>query len=126
VRAKRGSLPWYVGLTGKHNFRGEALGLHQVNHYNHALAGKVGVKPRIFLLAKETPGGRFAKPSHKSHRDVAFLETFIFGIALNRNPQLRNARNVKFLKTLVVPGIMNTPQRPPTLPERELKNALGL
>lgn len=126
VKAKRGSLPWYVGLTVKNDFYGEALGPHQVNHYNHALAGKTGVKPQLFLLAKETPQGRFAKPSCNSQRDIAFLETFMFGIAFKRNPKLRNARNMLFLRNLIVPTVVNTPQRPPTLPERAFKATLGL
>ncbi len=126
VRARRGELPWYIGLTTKRSFRLEALGNFQVNHYNQPLVSKVGVKPMIYFLAKETPGGRFAKPSKNSHKDIEFLETFMFGVALNRNPKLRNLKNTKFLKNLVVPGVINTPQRPPTNDERSLKQALGL
>lgn len=126
VKAKRGALPWYVGRTTKQNFRGEAFGAHQINHYNHALANKVGVKGQLFFLSKETPTGRFAKSSGNSHSDVEFLETLMFGVGLNRNHQLRNAKNTTFLKNLVVPGVLNSPQRPPTNPERALKMALGL
>ena len=126
VRAKRGALPWYVGLTTKRSFKLEAIGLHQVNHYNQAIAQKVGVKPQLYFLAKETPKRRFAKPSKNSHSDIEFLEMFMFGIALNRNGGLRNSKNTKHLKTLVVPGVINTPQRPPTKDERSLNAALGL
>ena len=126
VKAKRGTLPWYVGLTTKRTFRDEAIGAHQANHYNHAVVNKVGVRPLLFLLAKTTPGGRFAKPSGNSHKDVEFLETFMFGMALKRNPKLRNAKSTKFLKNLVVPGIINSPQRPPTKPEQTMKKAFGL
>jgi len=97
-----------------------------VNHYNQALSQKVGVKPLFFLLAKLTPLGRFAKPSGNSHKDVEFLETFMFGLALTRNKRLRNARNTRFLKNLVVPGVINSPQRPPTKSEREMKAVFGL
>lgn len=126
VRATRGALPWYVGLTTKRGFNDESLGLFQTNHYNHALGSKVGVRPQLYFLAKQTPTGRFAKPSKNSHGDIEFLETFMFGVALNRNPQLRNSKNTKFLKNIVVPGVVNTPQRPPTLDERSLKAMLGL
>ncbi len=125
-KAKKGALPWYVGLTTKCAFRAEALGLHQVSHYNKALAKKVGVRPQLFFLAKTTPTGRFAKPSANSHADIEFLETLLFGVALNRNPKLRNAKNTKYLKGLVVPGILNSPARPPKVPERTLKCVLGL
>lgn len=126
VRAKRGALPWYIGLTTKRTFKLEAIGAHQVNHYNQAIVKKVGVKPQLYFLAKETQKGRFAKPSKNSHSDIEFLETFMFGIALRRNAGLRNSKNTKHLKNLVVPGVINTPQRPPREDERSLKAALGL
>lgn len=126
VSAKRGALPWYIGLTTKCSFKREAIGHYQVSHYNQAVVQKLGVKPQLYFLAKETPKGRFAKPSKNSHSDIEFLETFMFGIALNRNTGLRNSKNTKFLKNLVVPGVINTPQRPPTQDERSLKAALGL
>lgn len=126
VRAKRGALPWYVGRTTKRSFKFEAIGAYQANHFNQAIVQKVGVKPQLYFLAKETPKGRFAKPSKNSHTDVEFLETFMFGIALNRNVNLRNSKNMKHLKSLVVPGVINTPKRPPTRDERSLKSALGL
>lgn len=130
VKAKRGSLPWYVGRTTRRTFKGEALGAHQANHYNYALMtdnrAKIGVKPHLYFLAKETPTGRFAKPSQNSHADIEFLETFMFGVGLNRNARLRNAKDTKFLKSIVVPGVVNSPQRPPKLSELSLKAALGL
>jgi hypothetical protein len=125
VKARRGTLPWYVGLTTKRTFRDEALGYYQVIQYGQALGRKVGVKPMLFLLAKETPKGRFAKPSRNSHKDVEFLERFMFALALNRNPKLRNTKNTRFLKKLVVPGVINSPRRPPKGSERELKAVLG-
>ena len=126
VKAKRGTLPWYVGITTKRTFRAEALGAHQLGHYNPAITQKIGVTPQLFFLAKKTPQGRFAKPSPNSHRDVEFLETFMFGVALNRNGSLSNSKNTKFLKTMVVPGVLNSPQRKPKAPEKSLKKVLGL
>jgi hypothetical protein len=126
IRARRGSLPWYVGLTTTRDFGAESLGLHQTNHYNHALGRKIGVRPELYFLAKQTPTGRFAKPSQNSHSDIEFLETLMFGVALNRNPDLRNSKNTRFLKNIVVPGILNSPQRPPTANERAFKAVLGL
>ena len=104
VKARCGALPWYVGLTTKRTFEGEAYGAHQVNHYNPVVVGKVGVSAQLFLLAKETPTGRFAKSSVRSRKDIEYLETFLFGVALNRNAKLRNSKNTKFLKNICVPG----------------------
>jgi hypothetical protein len=50
----------------------------------------------------------------------------MFGVALKRNPKLRNAKSTKFLKNLVVPGVINSPQRPPTHPETAMKAAFAL
>lgn len=126
IRKNVNALPWYVGLTAKRTFAEEAIGLHQVNHYNQSLGATPGrVSPELYLLAKRTPTGRFARPSKNSHRDVEFLETFMFGIALNQNAKLRNAKNTSFLRNVVVPGVINTPQRAPTRQERSLKRALG-
>lgn len=126
VKARRGSLPWYVGITTKRTFRAEALGAHQLNHYNPAVAQKVGVTPQLFFLVKKTLHGRFAKPSSNPHRDIEFLEKFMFGVALNRNESLSNSKNTRFLKSMIVPGVLNTPRRKPKAPEKALKNALGL
>ncbi len=126
VKARRGTLPWYVGITTKRNFRAEALGAHQLNHYNPAITRKVGVTPQLFFLVKRTPQGRFAKPSSTPQRDVEFLEKFMFGVALNRNGSLSNSKNTKFLKSMIVPGVLNTPRRKPTDPEKALKNVFGL
>lgn len=126
VKARRGTLPWYVGLTTKRTFKVEALGPHQINHYDPAIVGKVGVKPQLFFVAKKTPSGRFAKPSSNSHPDVEFLEKFLFGIALNRNVRLSNTRNTRFLKSMSVPGVLNSPRRKPRMAEKALKEMLGL
>lgn len=53
VKARRGSLPWYVGLTTKKTFRNESFGAHQVNHYNQSIAQKNGVTAQLFFLAKK-------------------------------------------------------------------------
>lgn len=126
VKARRGTLPWYVGITTKRTFRAEALGAHQLVHYNFAIAEKVGVKPQLFLLAKKTPSDRFSKPSPNSQKDVEFLEKFMFGVALIRNASLRNSKNTKFLKSMVVPGILNSPQGQPRVTDKALRNVLGL
>jgi len=127
IRKNVNAIPWYVGLTTKRTFAAEAIGLHQVNHYNQSIGATPGrVSPELYLLAKRTPTGRFAKSSKNSHADIEFLETFMFGVALNQNVKLRNAKNTGFLRKVVVPGVINTPKRAPTKPERSLKAALGI
>ena len=124
VKARHGTLPWYVGLTTKRTFREEALKDHKMIRYDQALSLKVGVKPMLFLLAKKTPLGQFAKPSRNSHKDIEFLEKFIFARALNRNPKLLNTKNTRFLKNLRVPGVLNSPKGRPTESVHAMKAVL--
>jgi hypothetical protein len=121
----RSNVPWYVGRTTNNSFRGEATGHHKLNHYNRALAARNGV-PQLYFIAKRTPGGGFAAPTTNRHRDIEFLEKFLIGIALSRNAGLFNVGNAQFFNNIIVPGIINTPQRPPTTEERSLRRALGL
>ena len=101
------------------------FGAHQISHYNHALMnGKKGT-PLIFLLAKVTPTGRFSKPCQKSHDDAEFLEDIIIHFMYKKNPDLRNSNGTRFLKSLVVPGLINSPQGKRTKPELDLKAAIG-
>ena len=64
--------------------------------------------------------------SSNPQKDVEFMEKFMFGIALNRNSSLSNSKNTKFLKTMSVPGVLNSPQRQPKVPEKALKSVFGL
>ncbi len=116
VQARRGSLPWYVGITEKRPFTQEALADRQAKLYDLALEtsdGRIknGVKPQLFFLPLHTKGEwRFAKPSKNGRPAVRFLEKYIIGLALDRNPSLLNQRETRFLKGMHVPGLLNTAQ----------------
>ena len=123
------ALPWYVGLTTRRSFQREVFGNFQINHYNDAIGDANALRrgvAQLYLIAKRTPKGRFSKPSPKMHLDIEFLETFMFGIALNRNRGFRNSKNTKFFRNVCVPGVINTPRRPPSKAEASLRKDLGL
>ncbi len=124
LKATNGTRPWYVGLTTKATFKDETLKAFQLVKYNQAMNRKARVKPMLILLAKRTPGGRFAKPKKNRQRDVEFLETFLIGLALNRNSRLLNSKNTKHLKNLVAPGVINSPKGRPGKPVLEIKKVL--
>jgi hypothetical protein len=126
IRAAKGIVPWYVGLTEKRTFRSECIGSHQAGYYNDVLATKRKARPMLYLLAKRTPTGRLARPSKNKRADIHFLETFLIGHALNRNPRLSNQRKTKFLKRMHVPGILNSGTGSPGKAARSLKTALGV
>lgn len=104
-----GKKPWYVGLAERQSFRNECFQPHKINAFNSAL-NKMQGKPYLVFLSKLTNTGRFAKPGVSGHKATRFLEDLLIGMALVNNPSLENIRGTKFMKELVVPGIINTPQ----------------
>lgn len=105
-----GKKPWYVGLADRQSFKKECFQPHKINAFNSAL-GKQKGKPYLLLLSKRTNEGRFAKLGVNGHRSTRFLENLLIGIAYSQNPKLENIRGTKFIKELIVPGLLNTPKR---------------
>ena len=126
VRAAKGIVPWYIGLTEKRTFRKECLGAHQAGIYNDVLAAKEKGRPLLYLLAKRTPTGRLVKPSKNKQADIQFLETYLIGHGLNKNSKLLNQKKTKFLKSMQVPGVLNSNKGRPGKPAKSLQVALGL
>ena len=104
-----GRKPWYVGLAEKQSFRKECFQPHKINAFNSAL-DKMQGKPSLVLLSKVTSTGRFTKPGANGHQATKFLEDLLIGMALANNSNLENIRGTKFIKELVVPGVINTPK----------------
>jgi hypothetical protein len=101
---------WYVGMAERQTFKQECFALHKITQYSEALDKVTGV-PKLFLLPKRTPGGRFVKPTkERGHKDIRMLESMLIGSALSRNPDLQNVRGTKLLKEMNVPGFLNSKQ----------------
>ena len=125
IKSGKGALPWYIGCTTKRGFKDEVLCAHQMFHYSHAMRSKNKGIPQIFFIAKVTPSGRFSKPGGNAHKDTAFLEKFLLGLAFKRNTDIRNSNDTSMLRDLVVPGIFNSPQGKRTRAELDLKSIVG-
>lgn len=123
VRAGLGGKPWYIGLTSRRSFLNECLGSHQRNIYNEVIAAQKGT-PILFLIARRTKGGRFKRPSSRDQKSIIYLETLLIGAGLDRNKELRNIRKTKLLKTMIVPGFLNTPQQRPSKAQQEFESIL--
>ena len=127
IKAAKGAFPWYVGKTEKGNFRGETWTPHKLNLYNEALnfGKKKKGTPQLFLIARRTKGGKFAKPRRSGIGDVRALENLLIGTCLLRNRHLLNAKQTKHLRSIVVPGYMN--EQPGARPKAasELAKLLG-
>lgn len=118
-----GARPYYVGLTAKRTFKAECEAAHVRNHINEGIAGK-RLRACLYLIARKTPGGRFTKPSKRGFDDVEFLEQFLIGLAIDRNPILANRKKTKYLKNLSVRGFLNGEKGQPTRPARSFRKLM--
>ncbi len=107
IRAAKGAKPWYVGKTEKHSFKGECWTHHKLNLYNEALKNRKKGTAVLYLVAKRTKRGRWAKPRKNGMGDVRALENLLIGTCLLRNRKLLNIKQTKHLRALKVPGFMN-------------------
>jgi hypothetical protein len=123
IRASKGIKPWYVGLAAKQPFERECFTPQKINIYNDVLANGKGT-PILFLVSKRTKGGKLVRPIKKGHRATTYLETMMIGAALETNPELMNIKKTKYLRTICVPCLINTPKRKPFQSEREFKKAI--
>ncbi|MCA9627951.1 MAG: hypothetical protein KC766_09800 [Myxococcales bacterium] len=117
--------PWYVGKAEKQTFRAECLQQHKLKHYNEVLATVRGT-PKLFLLAKRTPKGKFSKPTAFKYTDVRLLENHLIGMALAVNRDLRNTASTMHTRKLIVPGFFGTPVGRPNGSETDLKKTFKL
>lgn len=109
VRAGKGILPWYVGMAEKQSFQKECFTSHKLLHYNNIVASRKGT-PLLTLIPKYSPGEHLISPTESQHRDIQFLEKLLIANCVARNPDLCNKKDTKFLRDMVVHGLLNTPQ----------------
>jgi hypothetical protein len=101
--------PWYVGRTDKQSFKKRFN--QQDLHFRQVLERAKKGHLQVFLFAFMAPGGtRLRRPTKTKISHNEWLESMLIGSALSRNKALVNASKVDYLKTLVVPGYLNTPK----------------
>jgi hypothetical protein len=121
----RGTLPHYVGLTEGNSFKNECSAPHVLAHFNTIVQSNAKRQPSLFLIAKRTPTGRFSKPAKKRHPDIRFLENYLIALALERNDDLLNKRQTRFLREMKVEGLLNGGQGRPADAAGKLRVMLG-
>ncbi len=99
LKSGGGSKAWYVGKAEGQSFSKEIFAIHKINVFNDVLASKKGI-PQIYLI------GKLCWPGKMRRRTIDFLETTLIGMALSRNPELKNIRDTKMLKEIRVPAII--------------------
>jgi hypothetical protein len=123
THAGKGYRPWYVGQTKKKALLKEAFNASNINKINRVLNDKTGA-PVIFLIPMlKRLGGGFRKPND-GLVSIDFLENWLIAAALQKNPNLINSQNTKYLKDLHVTGIFNSKPGESTKDSTELKHAI--
>jgi hypothetical protein len=125
LRAGPGFTPWYVGQSQKRSIIQEAMNSDNLVKYNEVLNGRKGT-PILFLLPLQTPTGRYAKQPDGSLPAIDFLERWLIAAALEKNPDLINNRETKFLREIHVRGILNASQGEAHSASTALRQTLGL
>lgn len=62
--------------------------------------------PVLFLIARMTPTGRLAKKVEE--REANFVERKLIHDAVNANPKLKNIHHATFMRTMRIPGVLNS------------------
>jgi hypothetical protein len=106
LKAAKGFKPWYVGMTEKLSLKEETWKPEKLLNYGEVIRKHKGT-PVLFLLAKLTKKGRFAKPTKRKIGAVKALEEMLIAICLQRNSELLNKKMTRSLKGLQVPGYLN-------------------
>jgi hypothetical protein len=118
--------PWYVGKTERQTFEKECFARPKISYYNSVLESHNGM-PLLFLVPRLTAAGQaFSHPTRTGYRDIDFLEAMLISMALKANSGLINIQKTTLLRSMIVPGVVNSPQGNPGRAVRDLRNALGL
>ena len=122
-RAGGGVIPWYVGQACRRPMFKEALNADNITKYNTVLDDKG--TPLLFVIPARTPTGKFRKrPELGNWPPLTFLERWLIATALDKNPDLINNKQTKFLRELHVVGIFNATQGESTSSSQELIKTL--
>lgn len=122
----RSAVPWYVGKAERQSFEKEVFALHKVHHYNEVLASQKGT-PYVFLIPRVKASRVPCKPTRAETPSIRLLEMLLIGMALRRNPQLRNTRDTSLLRKLNIEGLLNSKIRGrPGTASLHLRKALSM
>jgi hypothetical protein len=121
-----GAKAWYVGKAEKQSFLTEIFTPDKILKFNEVLSEHKGA-PQMYFVPRLSPTGKLCKPGKMTRRSVAYLEKMLIGMAIARNPNLKNLKDVKLSKEMTLPGIIKgTAKGHPGTPAIQLKKVLGL
>lgn len=122
-RAGGGIIPWYVGQACRSPMLKEALNAENITKYNDVLDEKG--TPLLFVIPARTKTLKLRKrPDSKGLPAITFLERWLIATAIDKNPDLKNNMETRFLRGLHVVGIFNAKKGESTAASQELTKAL--
>lgn len=124
-----GFTPWYVGKTNQNaGFRGECFGPHKLLHYNDILQNDSYTRgtPVMFLIARMNASGKGFSTSKSNDREIDWLEAELIQLALAANSELVNEKRTKFVRELVVPGVIGNDNTQLSRANKDLQRVLNL
>ena len=110
VRAGKGIRPYYAGQALRRSVLEEAMNSSNINKYNEVLGDRGRGSPVLFLLPWLTNGReRYKRKSKGAQRSriLDFLEDWLIGMTLQRNPKALNNQKTRFLRKVHVTGVFN-------------------
>jgi hypothetical protein len=124
IHAGQGYTPYYVGQAAKQSLLRESLSHGKQAIYNKVCSNTNGT-PVLFFVPATTRSGKYRATNTKLP-SITFLEQWLIAKALEKNPELHNTKETKFLRKLHVTGIFNATQGEATKSSGELAKALSL
>lgn len=98
--------PWYVGKTSAQTgFYGEIFTPHKRQHYNAVLGQTHRKAGQILLFTLVTGTGRISNATQSTKSLIEWLERMLIGMAIAKNPDLRNKKDTKLLREVWVEGV---------------------
>ncbi|MGH8373127.1 MAG: hypothetical protein ACRETO_10390 [Gammaproteobacteria bacterium] len=122
-RAGGGIIPWYVGQACRRAILNEALNSDNITKYNKVLDDNG--TPVLFFIPIRTPNGKFRKrPKLGNLPALDFLERWLIANSIDRNENLINNKETRFLRKLHVVGVFNAKRGESTDASKQLDKTL--
>jgi hypothetical protein len=123
-RAGRGIKPWYIGRAEKGSFEEETFTEERKAAYLKIARSRDRGTPLLVFIARRNEDGTFTQPGKVKHDDMTFVESYLIGLAMDKNADLLNVKENPMLQQLEVSGLINTTKGKPSIAVQELKKAL--
>ena len=118
---------WYVGKLAISMFAEECFGVGKPDKLNHANRRRWGRRLPAPRGSHNARGQQVCQVLRIGKKDIDQLESMLIMFSLRRNTRLLNKAKTKFIRSVVVPGVLNSQQEDErTEPVQSLMEAIGI